>query len=186
LPRAGRALPPEVTSSPTLSLFARPGDGRIATRKIAILVAPGVDGEGAMAVHRALAQAGAVPRLVAVRLGAVKSSTGDALEAEGTLETMPSCTFDAVVIPDGLKAAEALCAVGHAVEFVKDQYRHCKAILTLGSGKALLDKAGIPTKGGDSALLAARAGQDQAAIRSFMKAVGRHRNWDRATDPPLV
>jgi catalase len=186
LPRVGRALKPEVTTSPTLSLFARPGDGRIATRKIAILVAPGVDGEGAMAVHRALAQAGAVPRLVAIRLGPVQSSTGDALEAEGTLETMPSCTFDAVVIPDGLKAAEALCAVGHAVEFVKDQYRHCKAILTLGSGKALLEKAGIPTKAGDAALMAARPGDGKAAVRSFMKAVGRHRNWDRATDPPLV
>ena len=39
--------------SKALSLFARPGDGRIAGLKVALLLAPGVDGEGAMAVHRA-------------------------------------------------------------------------------------------------------------------------------------
>ena len=34
--------------------------------------------------------------------------------------------------------------VGHALEFMKDQYRHCKTILALGAGATLLDKADIP------------------------------------------
>jgi len=186
LPLAGHPLEPEVTKSPTLSLLARPGDGRIVTRKIAILIAPGVDGEGAMAVHRALTQAGAVPRLLAVRLGRVDSSTGAALEAEGTLETMPSCTFDAVVIPDGSDAVKSLCELGHAVEFVKDQYRHCKAILALGAGRKLLETATIPLDADDPALLARQPDESKAAMQAFMAAVGKHRNWNRATDPPLV
>jgi catalase len=180
-PLAMDPVEPEVTESPALSLFARPGDGRIATRKIA-----GVDGEGAMAVHQALTDAGAVPRLLAVRLGPVDSSTGDALDPDGTLETMPSVTFDAVVIPDGALAAEALSELGHAVEFVKDQYRHCKAILAIGAGRALLEKASIPLDGNDPALIVANPGKGPAALKSFIAAIARHRNWDRAMDPPPV
>jgi len=186
LPLAGRALRPEVTASPALSLFARPGDGRVATRKVAILIATGVDGQGAMAVHRALADQGAVPKFVGVRLGPVDGSTGDTLIPEGTLETMPSCTFDALVIPDGAKAARSLSELGQALEFVKDQYRHCKAILALGAGKAVLDKASIPVGAGDPALIVIPPEKARAGTQAFMRAVAKHRNWDRATDPPRV
>jgi catalase len=186
LPMAMRPAKPEVTKSSTLSLFARPGDGRIATRKVAILVAPGVDGDAARAVHKALADAGAVPRFVAARLGPVPSSRGDALEAEGTLETMPSCVFDAMVVPDGPKAAQSLSQLGQAVEFVKDQYRHCKAILALGEGQALLARATIPMDQADPALIVAPSDTGRAATKAFMEAVAKHRNWDRATDPPAV
>ena len=175
---------PEVKQSPPLSLMARPGDGRIATRKIAILIAAGVDGKSAMAVHMALTDAGAVPRLVAARLGPVESSTGDPLDADATLETMPSVLFDAVVIPGGALSAAALSQLGHAVEFVKDQYRHCKAILALGAGRALLEKATIPLDGDDAALILGDAGP--AATKAFIAAVSKHRNWDRAMDPPPV
>jgi catalase len=185
-PLAGKAARPEVKQSPALSLFARPGDGRIATRKIAILIAPGVDGEGALAIHRMLTEQGATPRLVAVRLGSVESSTGDPLDADGTLETMPSCTFDAVVIPDGEAAAASLSSLGQAVEFVKDQYRHCKAILAVGAGSALLEKAAIPMDGGDAALIVSQSGKATASARLFIAAIAKHRNWDRAMDPPPV
>jgi len=177
---------PEVRKSRALSLFARPGDGRIATRKIAILVAAGVDGKGAMAIHKALTDKGAVPRIVAVRLGAVKSSTGDALEPDATFENTPSVLFDAVVIPDGPLAGKALSGLGQACEFAKDQFRHCKAILAIGAGRALLEKAGIPLDGDDAALIVAQSGKSAQALKAFIAAVGNHRNWDRAMDPPPV
>jgi catalase len=55
LPRA-LAKPPraEVTKSPTLSLLARPGDGSLKGRKVAILVAPGVAGSSLGMVQEAL------------------------------------------------------------------------------------------------------------------------------------
>jgi catalase len=155
-------------------------------RKIAILVAPGVDGESALAVHRALTEAGAVPRLVAARLGPVESTTGDALDPDATLETMPSCLFDAVVVADGEASAAALCSLGHAVEFVKDQYRHCKTILALGAGQALLDKASLPLDGDDAALIVAPAGKAGPGLKAFLAGLAKHRNWDRAMDPPPV
>ena len=185
-PLALRPAKPEVTASPSLSLFARPGDGRITGRKVAILVAAGVDGAGALAVHRALLAQGAVPRIVAARLGPVASATGEALDPDATLETMPSCLFDAVVVPDGAGSAAALASLGHAVEFVKDQYRHCKAILALGAGRTLLEKAGLPLDLDDAALLVAAPGKAAPATKAFFAALAQHRNWDRAVDPPPV
>ena len=84
-----RAPKPEVKVSPALSLFARPGDGGIATRRIAILVADGVDGAARDRAARLPAERGAVPRFVGARLGTVERSDGDAIEVEVTLETMP-------------------------------------------------------------------------------------------------
>ncbi len=133
---------PEITTSKMLSLFARPGDDGIAGRKVAILIADGVDGEGAMAIHKALAAAGAIPRLVAVSLAPVKAGAGGALDPDATFENMPSVLFDAAVIADG-KSAAALAMIGPPVEFVRDAFRHCKAILAVGAGRALLEKAGI-------------------------------------------
>ena len=54
--------------------------------------------------------------------------------------------MDAVVLPDGEGAVDTLSQNGHAMEFVKDQYRHCKPILALGLAASLLDEAGIPTR----------------------------------------
>jgi hypothetical protein len=45
-----RDVTPEVSSSAALSLFARPGDGRIQTRRVAILVADGCKGKGLVAL----------------------------------------------------------------------------------------------------------------------------------------
>ena len=88
-------------SSPPLSLFARPGDGSIRTRCIAMLVAHGVDGAPLERLHGKLADEGAVPRFVGLRLGTVRSEDGRDIDVEVTLETAPSVVFDAVVIPDG-------------------------------------------------------------------------------------
>src|SRR5690606_32264483 len=45
---------PEVTNSPALSMMARPGDGSIATRMVAVLVADGTDDESLWALADAL------------------------------------------------------------------------------------------------------------------------------------
>ncbi len=186
LPLSIHPARPEVTRSPALSLNFRPGDGSIAGRSVAILVADGVDGDSAIAVHEALVKAGAVPRIVAARLGPVESFTDTSLEPDGTLETMPSCVFDAVVIPDGDGAVAELMRLGQAVEFVKDQFRHCKPILAIGAGQELLEKAGIEVNGDDAALIVATVSGDGKATAAFMKAIARHRNWDRQIDPPPV
>ena len=191
LPRALKKIPePEVEVSPALSLFARPGDGLIRTRRIAIFVADGVDGEGARALHAGLSEQGAVPRYVGARLGPVTTEQGDTLEVEVTFETMPSVLFDAAAVPDGKLATKTLGNVGHAVEFLKDQYRHAKPILALGAGSDLVENAGVPANlpsgEPDPGMLVGRHASAAKALPDFVKAIARHRHHEREMDPPEV
>jgi catalase len=191
LPKALKTPPkPELTTSPALSLLARPGDGSIRTRRIAILVADGVDGESAQALHEGLAEQGAVPRYVGVRLGTVRTAEGDTLEVEVTLEAMPSVLFDAVAVLGGKDAVVTLGNVGHALEFIKDQYRHAKPILALGEGADLVENAGasavLPSGQPDPGMLVAKHGRAKEALPAFIKAIGRHRHHEREMDPPAV
>jgi len=176
MPKSIDSPTPEVLVSPALSLTARPGNGDVRGRRVAVLVGPGVDGALVEKCESALEGAGIVVRRVAVNLSAVETSTGDLLEPDSTFETMPSVLFDAVVVPDG---AEGFRALGQPLEFLRDQYRHCKPILFIGSGSELVAEAGIPTNDqSDWALV--------QEIGAFIKALGQHRNWERATDPPSV
>lgn len=170
--------------------MALPGDGNIRTRKIAILVANGMEGDSVAALQEALVQEGAIPRLVGLRLGKVKTAAGDVLEADASMENTPAVLFDALVLPDGADAMTALMRDGHTMEFIKDQYRHCKTILALGASTALLDKAGIsatlPDGAQDSGLLFADGSSIDEAIEAFIAAIGKHRHTARDSDPPLV
>jgi len=181
---------PEVKASTPLSLFARPGDGSVKTRRVAILVANGVDLPSLASLHTTLAGAGAVPRFVGARLGQFTGSEGEPMEVEVTLEAMPAVLFDALVIPDGDAAVAALRQEGHAIEFIKDTYRHCKPILVLGSGKELLTKAQIPdtlpSGEHDPGLLRFDAVNIVSATAAFAAAIGKHRHFARHSDPPLV
>ena len=191
LPKAlARTPKPEVQSSDALSLLARPGTEGIKTRRIAILVADGVDGGAALQMHEALADEGAVPRFVGIKLGQVQSASGDPIEVEISMETAPSAVWDALIVPHGEAHAETLSGSGHALEFLKDQYRHCKPILLMGAAAGLLDKGGIPAAlpsgEPDPGLL--RFGGDEmgTALPAFMDALAKHRHFARETDPPVV
>ena len=191
LPKATqKSVKPEVQKSAALSVFAHPGDGNIATRRIAIMVADGVDANAATALHKALTEQGAVPRYLGARLGQVQSEGGAGIETEVTFETMPSVLFDAVAIVGGKQAGTSLGKVGHAVEFLKDQYRHAKTILVVGAGAELLQQAGIPTAlplGGaaDPGIIAVPALSPEV-IQRFTMALGKHRHHAREMDPPAV
>jgi catalase len=180
----------EIESSEALSLLARPGEDGIKTRHIAILVADGVDGEAAVAIHQALVGQGAVPRFVGIKLGAVKSATTDPIDVEVSMEAAPAVVWDAMLIPDGEEASAALSESGHAKEFLKDQYRHCKPILLLGSARTLLEVAGIPAEladgDADPGLLQYGAEDTDGAVAAFVEAVTKHRHFERETDPPRV
>ena len=75
------------------------------------------------------------------------------------------------------------------LEFLKDQYRHCKPILVLGAAAALLrarrafrDAAdGRRRSGPDASAGIERRGRD-----AFIAALAEHRHFERETDPPLV
>jgi catalase len=191
MPRALERTPrPEVKRSESLSLLARPGDGGIRTRKVAVLVADGVDGGAIADVEAALRAAGAVPRLVGIRVGSFKTAGGDDMQAEASMENEPAVLFDALVLPDGSAGVKALQKVGHTMEFIKDTYRHCKAILAVGESRALLQAAGTPVAlpGGeaDPGIVLGNGKSISRDVQDFIEAVARHRHPERDTDPPRV
>ena len=181
-----RAPRPEVARSEALSLLARPSQVGIRSRRIALLVADGTDGDAAAQIHEALIAEGAVPRFVGVKMGHVQSETDQPLEVEVSLEAAPSVLWDAAVFLEG----EALSASGHALEFLKDQYRHCKPILLLDGADVLLEKAGIPpalaSGDPDPGLMRFENPDVAGAVAAFVAALTKHRQFDRETDPPRV
>jgi catalase len=191
LPKAqDEPSPPEVTVSPALSLMALPGEAGIRTRKVAILLAKGFEGKSVAAVQTALLAQGAVPRLVASRLGKVADVKGAVVEADASMENTPSVLFDALVLPCGQDAIDALLRDGHTLAFIQDQYRHGKAILALGLSEQLLDKAGIPltlpSGDPDEALIKVSPSQVATVIDDFIAAIAQHRYTARDSDPPRV
>ena len=178
---------PEVTTSPALSLFVRPGAAGVQARRVAVLVADGVDVERIQPLLDRLTAEGAVPRLLGPRLGAITTGAGAAREVDAPIDAMPSVLWDAVIVPDGGKG-DARLADGRYLEFLKDQFRHCKPLLVVGSAQELLRKAGIPSAlpdgGADPGLLTPPA--DRIPVDGFITALTKHRHFERETDPPRV
>ncbi|WP_036169728.1 catalase [Noviluteimonas dokdonensis] len=188
LPRAIAKVPQsEVDASPALSMLARPGDGGVRSRKFAILVADGVNGQTVETVQRALLDAGAVPRLMGVRIGPCVTDRGDTLDADVSLENEPGVLFDGMIVPDGADRMGELRMDARTLDYLKEQYRHCKALLILGDSDALLDAARIPATlpdgGQDPGVVV--GGNASKAIDAYIAAAGR-RHWERETDPPRV
>ena len=190
MPRLAPCVITEPRISPALSLFARPGDCGITTRRVAVLLANGVDGQSAITIHRALKDLGACPQFVGISLGQASSVTGEPVPIEVSLEAAPSVTWDALIVPEGAGAVATLEANGQVMDLLKDQYRHCKPILLLGSASTLLERARIPAalpSGEADPGLLRHPGFDLAdAITAFVKALSAHRHFARETDPPRV
>ena len=176
---------PEVTVSPPLSLMALPGECGIRSRQVAVLVEEGVHQASLVSLHEALVAAGAVVHFVGPRVGTFSGDTDEKLEANKSMENSPGVLFDALVLPDGNKAVQALAGNGHTMEFIKDMFRHCKTILALGAGRELLEKAGISSAVDEDPGILVADGADAAGIASaFIEAIAAHRHPSRESDPP--
>jgi catalase len=120
----------------------------------------------------------------------VQPTAGDPIEVEVSMEAAPSVVWDGMIVVDGQGAAEVLAASGHALEFLRDQYRHCKPILLLGAARTLLEAVGIdpklPSGKADPGLLLFGAADIETATARFVEALTRHRHFERETDPPRV
>ncbi len=178
----------ELEVSAALSLLARPGAGGIRTRKVAILIADGVDAAGVEAVQAALLHAGAVPRIVALRVGRVRTADGETLEADASMENSPAVVFDGLVLADGEAAIETLANSGQAAEFIQNQYRHCKTLLALGGARLLLEAQGIDglllDGAADPGVLMAE--DPSEGVNAFIAALAQHRHFAREVDPPVI
>ena len=178
----------KVESDNALSMLGKTGVN-VKTRKIAVLVADGVEPVTYKQIVQDLTNAGAICKVVAPHLGTVSTAGGKQLPVDHTFVNMPSIMFDAVLIPGGAQSADALCAMGDAVHFVLEAYKHCKTICALNEGVQLLASLGLTAgKNADQVALPA-AGVLVADARKvlegqisldFIAAIAQHRHWDRA------
>ena len=119
------------------------------------------------------------------QIGRMPTIEGDSLDADASLENEPGFLFDALVLPGGEAAVQALAADAHAIEGIANVYRHCKPMLVMPASVALLKAAGINPQTVDSGIVMVAADTGQA-IAAFVKALGGPRAFERESDPPRV
>ncbi|WP_224369318.1 catalase [Hyalangium versicolor] len=178
-----------VETSPALSMENTAKDS-IRSRKIAALVADGFSSKELAQVKRALEASGAIVEVVGPTLSPVKSAEGTEEVPVKTFLTTHSVLFDAIYVPGGEKSVVALGMLPDAVDFVREAYKHCKALGFSGEGTQLIDAAGL------SKLSAAQSlDSDPGVVQNpkadmkkfnqrFVEAIAAHRNWARQGPPP--
>jgi C-terminal domain found in long catalases len=73
-------------------------------------------------------------------ISSVRGATAKLLGTEAVAAAFPSNLAKASEFGEAANEAQS----GHALEFLEDQYRHCKPIMLIGAARALLAKANIP------------------------------------------
>jgi catalase len=150
----------------------------IKTRKIAFLVADGVDEDSVLEMKTALKNQGATVKCIAPKLGFIKTNNQKLLSVDGSFLTEASVLYDAIFIPSGKDHLNNLIQKADAIHFINEAYRHCKAIATGSDGVEILNHTYIKTKdyGLDSAETGVLIGANDD---EFIQAIAQHRFWDR-------
>jgi catalase len=170
-------------TSPALSMANTVKNG-VATRKVAILAADGVDLPSLRRMKDALEKAGAAAKVVAPYLGTLQGKEGDEVLIDFSLLTTSSVLFDAVYVPGGAGSVSALADERDAVEFVTEAYRHCKVIAATGEGVEFLRACpgvlGSKSGAGSEGVIVSSGPASPAVIQRFLDAIAEHRFWSRA------
>jgi catalase len=176
---------PSVTKSRPLSMVDTIKN-TIATRKIAFLVADGVNTAGMKIVKDALEAEGAVVELVAPYLGHVVAEDDSHVDIKKSFLTSASVFYDAVYIPGGVNSVATLAAEANAVHFINEAYKHCKAIAADSNAKQVLEAtyffkklpSGFTDK--DVMMEGVTIQENHAKLaKQFISAIKQHRFWDR-------
>ncbi|MDU9400919.1 catalase HPII [Pseudomonas sp. zfem004] len=181
-PKAGtvKVKASKPAQSKALSQMNQPGSIGIKGRKVAVLVANGVDGASVDKVVKALEARSARPMLLGPTSAPVKTTDGQLLPVDAAMEGMPSVMFDGVWVPAGKAALEALLGSGVARHFLLEAYKHLKPMGLAVDGKLLLSTLGLKE---DAGLL---LGDQQKVFEQFFKAVEGHRVWGREAAAEVV
>jgi len=173
-PKAGTVDTPSssLKASPALSQMNHLGEG-IKGRKVALLVADGVDAKLADQLIKALEAESVQIKVLGPTSAPVKGSDGKPLAVDASMEGLPSVAFDAVWVAGGTAVVDALKADGVAVHFILEAYKHLKPVAGDKDVKAWFDSLNLKA---DSGLL---AGSDAKTVKAFIDAIGKHRVWER-------
>ncbi|WP_339491685.1 MULTISPECIES: catalase HPII [unclassified Pseudomonas] len=170
---------PSLEQSPALSQ-ANLLSGDIKTRKVAVLVANGVDGAIIDALEKALKAEGAHAKVLGPTSAPVTTADGKTLGVDASMEGLPSIAFDAVFVPGGAESIKALSRDGVALHYVLEAYKHLKAIGLHGEARQLLVELKLEV---DAGLI---EDADASGFSRFFAAIAQHRVWAREAKAKAV
>ncbi len=171
----------KVKKDDTLSMVNTIKD-TIKTRQIAFLVADGFDANDVKTMKNALEKQGAMAKIIGMKSKSVKDADGKEMKVDHALRTVASVLFDAVYVPGGEKSVAALTKNADVVEFVNEAFRHCKAIAASGEGVNFLKAETYIGKANDDKAVILSENGSESIKDDFIKAIAKHRNWDREND----
>lgn len=153
-------------------------------RCIAVLVANGFEWARLNAMRDELVARGATVKIISSRLGEVKCSQGRSVQIDMSLATVGSVMFDAVYVPGGHRSVEALCRDANAVLFVKEAYKHGKAVAASNEGGMLITRAARSSVMSDvfkgpGVITAGPNTPTNDFVKAFIDAVATHRFSER-------
>ncbi len=178
--------------APSLAQGSRPraeGHAATQTRRVAVLVADGVDMVPVRKLLHELEAVGLEHQVIAPHLGSVGTAGGRTLAVDLSLGQTGSVLFDALLLTGGATAVETLQQLGTALHFVLEAYRHGKPICALDEGANLLASLGlsfspergsalsIPTPG--VILADGHKAQEEEISTAFIAAIVAGRHGDR-------
>ena len=153
-------------------------------RKVAILVAAGVDIEEVGAMQSALKPESVLSEIVGPHVGEIEGD-GGVTEATKTFANSSSVLFDAVYVPGGEESIEMLKEIPDALLFIDEAYKHGKAIAASSEGVELVKetKTGELVTNDDAAEQGVLLADDADNLASdFIEAIAHHRFHNRQVD----
>jgi catalase len=148
--------------------------------KFGILMAPDADPASCSMMTSALESAGATVEIIAKDLNRI-----DSVKPKKTLSNAPSVLYDAVYVVGGGRQVSALAENEDAVRFIKDAFRHGKAIAACGNAADFASSVlpsidGITPQTKNKGIVFQGEGHaDESFAKAFIKVAGI-RHWDRS------
>lgn len=170
-----KAPKPEITKSSALSMAINPDEGTIKSRKVAILVADGVNKKSVDLMRKALQQEGAHAVLISTHVGNLKYNDGSEELVQFSYLTEASVCYDACYTPNGGSIA-VLSQEPDYFQFINEAFRHCKALAFAKGAEELINKSLFAKEEKDKGVILESQGD---MVKDFIHIMKGHRIWDR-------
>ena len=164
-----------INKAPSLSMSKKLVND-IKARRIALIVADGVNDEAFTKIKKGLSDLNAMVSVIAPKQGFVTTKAGDQYPIDESLLTAASVVFDAVYVAGGT-GLKTLLGNADALHFVAEAFKHCKPIASDKEAAEMLQKA-IP-----EVKLPAKGVSAKGNLEEFVENIQQHRFWEREINP---
>ncbi|MBX9449226.1 MAG: DJ-1/PfpI family protein [Taibaiella sp.] len=165
---------PELERSDALSMLHTRKDS-IQTRCIAVLMTDGVDAASFGRLKLKIEDAGGQVKVIAPRLGMIKAADGSSIPVDMSFYNTSSVLHDALYLLGGEEHVIALLSIPEAIEFIQEQYGHCKILGATPEAAVIFTWLNKEMDGGIIG---------NGNVDAFIKALAQHRFWNRTQKFP--